>query len=267
MFSVFYRVQEHGGKTFSLIKCKWEVVIDFPNVLILYLVFFVYAYCVFVDSCPCSDVTVLCYSILSDNNNDSPGKWDRRKQATSKLAAVVVAERCAIATAPWESPLWGPERSSLLLLLCCCCKHSWCIRYLALSGVENLVKNGTWQTVHALQHMPREGELGIQFSMSAFCWAVMKERALCGYTSTLPGIQKAALLFLTVQKYQFLIHPTAEMLPYFLLLTLIVHSLKNVEAQHFLSRCVTLLQNSHASGLKTLLSVLLEDHLWAQYFE
>lgn len=124
MFSVLYRVQEHGGKTFSLIKCKWEVVIDFPNVLILYLIFFVYAYCVFVDSCPCSDVTVLCYSILSDNNNDSPGKWDRRKQATSKLAAVVVAERCAIATAPWESPLWGPERSSLLLLLCCCCKHS-----------------------------------------------------------------------------------------------------------------------------------------------
>lgn len=95
----------------------------------------------------------------------------------------------------------------------------------------------------------------------------MKERTLCGYTSTIPGIQKAALLFLTVQKYQFLIHPTAEMLPYFLLLTLIVHNLKNVEAQHFLSRCVTLLQNSHASGLKTLLSVLLEDHLWAQYFE
>lgn len=85
-----------------LIKCKWEVTnhvgIDFPNVLILY--FFVYAYWVFVDSCPCSDMTVLCYPILSDNNNDSPEKGDRRKQASVQIGSSDVGWRCAIVTTP-----------------------------------------------------------------------------------------------------------------------------------------------------------------------
>lgn len=148
-------------------------------------------------------MTVLCYPILSDNNSDSPEKWDRRKQASVQTGSSDGGWRCAIVTASCKAPLQGSERSKLapsFVQLLQAFMVYW-VSCIVWSGKS--CEKCTWQTVHALQHMPWEGELGTQFRMSGFCWVALKERALCGYTSTLLGIEKAALLFLTVQKYQF----------------------------------------------------------------